>query len=204
MKNNFDVIQDKIKLYKNLSELLRKNKFDLNKNQEEVKEKRKNNTGFDKEKYNEEISLLNKRREEIKKEISSLKKQVKLVYQEAEQMIFDGITNNYSEIYERQLSRLYGTRIEIIVKKPGDDFDEETCFADGMVVTHDKLQHGKILNSHSFGIRDTTNNYMEKKVRVDFCVYTKTHKAGEFIPYNVELLYKHKIVKIKHKEEEIW
>ena len=78
-------------------------------------------------------------------------------------MIFDGISSSYSEIYERQLSHLYGSHVEVIVKKLGDEFDEETCYADGMIVTHDKLQHGKILKMLTFGIRDTDNNYMEKK-----------------------------------------
>ena len=63
MKSNFDVIQKKIKLYKELSELLRKNKYELTVNQAEIKDKRKNYSCFDKDKYNEEISALNKRRE---------------------------------------------------------------------------------------------------------------------------------------------
>ncbi|MBO5713223.1 MAG: hypothetical protein J6R88_03395 [Clostridia bacterium] len=183
--------------------MLRKNKYELNLNQAEIKEKRKNYSYFDKDKYNEEISALNKKRDEIKKQISILKKEIKLTYQDAEKMIFDGIKENYSEIYERQLSRLYGTHVEIIVKKVGDIFDEETCYADGMVVTHDKLQHGKVLKTYSFGIRDTDNNYMEKKARVEFCVYTKAHKAGDLIPYNPLLLAKRKIIKVKYKEEEI-
>lgn len=203
MKNNFDVIQSKIKLNKDLNELLRKKKYELSINQSDIKEKRKNYSYFDKDKFDEEITLLNKTRDELKEEISSLKKQIKIAYQEAEKMIFDGISENYSEIYERQLSRLYGSHVEIIVKTVGDAFDEETCYADGMIVTHDKLQHGKILKMHSFGIRDTDNNYMEKKARVEFCVYTKAYKAGEMIPYNPLLVAKHKIIKINYKDGEV-
>lgn len=201
--NNFDVIQKKIKNYKDLNELLKQKKLELASNQEEVKEKRKNYTYYDKDANDKEIALLNKERDCLKNEISNLKKQIKKTYSETEKMIFDGITQSYSEIYERQLSHLYGSRVEVIVKKTGDDFDEDTCYSESMVVTHDKLQHGKILKMLSFGIRDVDNNYMEKKVRVDFCVYTKTRKAGEVIPYDPEILAKRKIINVKYKDGEV-
>ena len=202
MKHNFEVIQSKIKLHKDLNEELRKAKFELNKNQDEIKEKRKNYSYFDKKVFNEEISALNQKRDELKQSISNLKKQIKIAFSEAEKMIFGGIQENYSEIYERQLSRLYGKHVEVIVKKTGDDFSEDTCYAEGMVVTHDKIQHGKILKMSAFGLRDADNNYMERKAHVEFCVYTKAFKAGEVIPYDPEKVAKRKIVKIKYKEGE--
>lgn len=202
MQNNFDVIQKKIRKYKDLNELLRLKKLELSSNQEEITKRRKNYTYYDKDTHDKEITSLNNERDKLKNEISNLKKQIKNTYKEAEKMIFDGISENYSEIYERQLSRLYGFHIEVIVKKTGDDFDEETCYSDGMVITHDKLQHGKILKMISFGLRDTDNNYIEKKARVEFCVYSKTHKAGEVIPFDPEYIHKHKIIKIKFKDGE--
>lgn len=202
MKQNFDIIQEKLKKYKELNEVLRQKKLELSSNRQDVKERRKNYTYYDKESHDKEISSLNKEREDLKNEISEIKKEIKQTYRETEKMIFDGISENYSEIYERQLSRLYGFHTEIIVKNIGDDFDEETCIADGMIITHDKYQHGKILKMYSFGIRDTDNNYMEKKARVEFCVYSKLHKAGEVVPYDPEMLNKHKIIKIKYKDGE--
>lgn len=202
MKANFDIIQEKIKKHKSLNEALRQKKLELDSALEDAKEKRKNFTFYDKADYDREISALNNEREKLKKEISNIKKEIKKVYQEAEKMIFDGISSSYSEIYERQLSRLYGSHVEVIVKKLGDEFDEETCYADGMIVTHDKLQHGKILKMLTFGIKDTDNNYMEKKAHVEFCVYSKAHKVGEIIPYDPEILAKRKIIKIKYKNGE--
>ena len=158
----------------------------LQENQEKLKTVRKNTV---KERgKNEELTALNEERNKLKTLISETKKVVKENYNLAEEMIFNGIKTHYSEVYENQLSRLYGYKIDVLVKNMGDVFDEETCFASAVIITRNKTQHRKIIRMIEFGIRDTHNNVMERKVKVEVCAYSKKHKAGEVVPFNYELI----------------
>ena len=91
-------------------------------------------------------------------------------------------------MYEKQLSRLYGYKVDVLVKEPGDLYDEETCIATTIIVTRNKKQHKKIVRMLDFGIRDKRNYYTEKKVKVEVCIYSKKYLAGEVLPYDRELL----------------
>lgn len=184
--SDFDVIEGKIKTYKELSAKLQKMQNALQENQEKLKTVRKNtvsNRG-----KNEELTALNDERNKLKLAISDAKKIVKESYQTAEELIFNGITSHYSEVYENQLSRLYGYKIDVLVKNMGDEFDEETCIATTVIITRNKSQHRKVLRMLEFGIRDTHQNVMERKVKVEVCAYSKKHKAGEVVPFNYELI----------------
>ena len=78
----------------------------------------------------------------------------------------------------------------MLVVEPGDFFDEETCTATTVIVTKNKKQHKKIVRMIDFGIRDSHNHYTEKKVRVELCVYSKKHKAGDVLPFDRGLISK--------------
>ena len=183
---DFDVIESKIKSYKELSLKLYKMQMALEENQERLKTVRKNTVST--RGKNEELVSLNEERNNLKSSISEAKKLAKEAYTTAEEMIFDGIKNHYSEVYENQLSRLYGYKIDVLVKQMGDLFDEETCFANTIVITKNRSQHRKIIRMLEFGIRDTHNNVMERKVKVEVCAYSKKHRAGEVLPFDYELI----------------
>jgi hypothetical protein len=78
--------------------------------------------------------------------------------------------------------------MNIIVKKMGEDFDNETCIADIVVATKDKKQHLKVIKTLRFGIRDVDNNRVKTKARVEVCVYNKKIPAGTIIPYDSVLI----------------
>ena len=105
-------------------------------------------------------------------------------------MIFDGISNSYSDVFDVQLSKLYGYKIEVVIKNIGDDFDERTCLADFMIITKDKKQHAKVIRMLDFGLVETDANFVIKKAKVEMCVYSKKHTAGSVVPYDYELLNK--------------
>ena len=113
--------------------------------------------------------------------------QISSFFSKTEQLIFTGIRTHYSEVYEKQLSRLYGYKIDLLVKAPGEYFDESTCTASTVIITKNKSQHKKIVKMLDFGIRDAHTYYTERKVAVEVCVYSKKHKAGDLIPFNREL-----------------
>ena len=182
---SFDVIEQNVKQYKDLSFSLTALQEDLDKTSQSLKVARKNSVSM--RGKNDEISLLNEKRAELKEKISSTKKAVKDVFSKTEEMIFAGIREHYSEVYENQLSRLYGYKVELLVKNPGDYFDEATCTATTVIITKNKAQHKKIVKLIDFGIRDAQTFYTEKKARVDVCVYSKKLKAGEVIPFDREL-----------------
>ena len=182
---SFDVIEQNVKEYKELSFLLSSLQEDLEKTVQCLKVARKNSVSM--RGKNDEIFLLNEKRNELKDKISSTKKAVKDVFSKTEQMIFLGIREHYSEVYENQLSRLYGYKVELLVKNPGDYFDEATCTATMVIITKNKAQHKKIVKMIDFGIRDAQTFYTQKKARVDVCVYSKKLKAGEVIPFDREL-----------------
>ena len=185
MSFNFELIEQNIKEYKDLNFLLNSLQEDLEENAESLKIARKN--GVSVRGKNDEISLLNEKRGELKEKISSTKKAVKEAYNKTEQLIFSGIRSHYSEVYEKQLCRLYGYKIDVLVKTPGEYFDEATCTASTVIITKNKAQHKKIVKMLDFGIRDAHTFYTEKKVKVDVCVYSKKHKAGDVIPFDREL-----------------
>ncbi len=184
MNGNFEVIEQSIKEYKDLTYLLSSLQQDLDENAHSLKIARKN--GVSLRGKNDEITLLNQNREELKDKISLTKKVVKEVFSKTEQLIFTGIRTHYSEVYENQLSRLYGYKIDVLVKTPGEYFDESTCTASTVIITKNKAQHKKIVKMLDFGIRDAHTFYTERKVSVEVCVYSKKHKAGDLIPFNRE------------------
>lgn len=185
MNGNFEVIEQSIKEYKDLTFLLSSLQQDLEENAHSLKIARKNGVSI--RGKNDEITLLNREREELKDKISETKKLVKEVFSKTEQLIFTGIRTHYSEVYEKQLSRLYGYKIDVLVKTSGEYFDETTCTASTVIITKNKAQHKKIVKMLDFGIRDAHTFYTERKVSVEVCVYSKKHKAGDVIPFDREL-----------------
>ncbi len=184
--NNYDYIEKRLKEYKDSSRKLNICKARL----EEVTSKCANlrkNTSL---KSNQELKILNEERASLKTEISLLKKAVKTLYAETEKAIFTGIETNYTEVYENQLSRLYGSKIDVLIKRIGDDFDLETCNASKIIITKDKSQHGKILKMLSFGLKDRETNVAYKKALVEICCYSKKLKAGEAVEFDLTLLGK--------------
>ena len=182
----YDEIEKKIYNYKNSSYKLKKDKLRLQEVLAKLKELRKNVSKG----VNEEILSLNSEHSFLKQEISALKKTVQSEYDSAEKMIFDGISNNYSDVFDVQLSKLYGYKMEVVVKNMGDDFDERTCLADFMIITKDKKQHAKVIRMLDFGLVETDANYVVKKAKVEMCVYSKKLMAGSVIPFDYEMLYK--------------
>ncbi|MBE5744331.1 MAG: hypothetical protein E7358_06455 [Clostridiales bacterium] len=183
---NFEKIEENIKEYKDLNFLLGELQSKLEEVLQSLKKERKNPLST--QGVNKQIATLNEERESLKEKISLTKKQIKQVFAVTEQIIFSGINGKYSEVYERQLSRLYGYKIDVLVKNPGELYDEQTCIATSLIVTKNKSQHKKIVKMIDFGIRDSHTFYTERKIRVEVCVYSKKHKAGEVIPFDRELL----------------
>lgn len=183
---NFEIIEENIKRYKYLNDLLNALQYELDGNAQMLKSARKN--GVSLHARNDEISDLNEKRNVLKDKISETKKQIKKIYSETEQLIFTGIRTKYSEVYEKQLSRLYGYNIDVLIKNPGDYYDEETCLATLIMATRNRAQHKKIVKMVDFGIRDTQKHFTERKVRVEVCIFSKKHKAGEVIPFDTELI----------------
>lgn len=182
---NFDTIEKLIKQYKELNGNLKNLKTQLNNVMLELKELRKDVTV----KYlNQEILSKNTLRDSLKLEISAIKKTIKKVFSDCEKLIFDGIKSHYSEVYEKQLSRLYGYKITIINKKIGDDYDENLCTVKNVITTKNKEQHKKVLKTLDFGILENADNYVVKKAVVEISVYSKNHKVGTALPYDIELL----------------
>lgn len=184
-KTNFDAIEVLLKQYKTASQKLNSLKTQLEEIKGELKELRKDVTV---RRINEKILEKNTIRDGLKVEISEVKKVVKKAYSECETLIFNGINYRYSEVYDKQLSRLYGAKVEIIVKSVGDDYDEKVCDVKNVIITKNKEQHKKILSNVDFGILDVSNNYPIKKALVEICVYSKKIPAGTTLPFDTELL----------------
>ena len=182
MIGNFEVIENHIKEYKDLTYLLSSLQQDLEENAQSLKTARKNTVSV--RGKNDEVSYLNQKRVELKEKISETKKAVKDCFSRTEELIFTGIRTHYSEVYEKQLSRLYGYKIDVLVKRPGEYFDEATCTASTVIITKNKAQHRKIVKMLDFGVRDAHTFYTERKVSVEVCVYSKKHKAGDVIPFD--------------------
>ncbi len=182
---NFDLIESKIKNYKKLSSELESKKDRLQEVFALLKNARKDVTVKN---VKGDILALNLERQVLKEDISDIKKKINKEYKEAETLILEGIENDYSEVYEKQLSRLYGVKMNIIVKKIGEDFDNETCIAETIISTKDKKQHLKVIKTLHFGIRDVDNNRVKSKARVEVCVYSKKTPPGTIIPYDSVLI----------------
>lgn len=182
---NFELIESKIKNYKKFSNELETKKERLQEVFDLLKVARKDVTVKD---VKGEILSLNIERQALKESISDIKKKINREYKEAEDLILAGIENDYSEVYEKQLSRLYGVKMNIIVKKIGEDFDNETCIAETVISTKDKKQHLKVIRTIHFGIRDVDNNRVKTKARVEVCVYSKKTPPGTIIPYDSVLI----------------
>ena len=184
--NNYDYIEQQLKQYKDGARKLQISKTRL----EEVIAKcallRKNLNSENKA----ELKSLNEERARLKVEISNLKKVVKTLFKTVEDLIFLGIETNYTEVYENQLSRLYGFKVDVLIRRIGDDFDLETCNASKIIITKDKSQHGKILKMISFGLKERETNFVSKKALVEVCCFSKKHKAGEAVEFDLTLLGK--------------
>ena len=135
-------------------------------------------------------------RDKLKVEISNVKKEVKKLFSDCETMIFNGIKKRYSEVYDKQLSRLYGKKVSIIVKNVGDDYDEHLCDVKNIIITKNKEQHLKVLAMLDFGILELSDNYPIKKVLVEICAFNKKIPAGTVLPYDIELLWRKKNISI--------
>ncbi len=176
---DFELIEQKIKNHRQLSAELNKKRERLQEVFKLLKEARKDQNL---KSVREQILILNTERQMLKESISELKKLVNKEYNEAEKLILDGISFEYSEVYEKQLSRLYGVKMSVIYKKMGDDFDEETCIAQTVIATKDKKQHFKIIDTISFGVKNLDSNVINQKARVAVCYYTKKFTPGTVIP----------------------
>lgn len=185
-KSNFEIIEESIKEYKELGFLLSELQDKLEETADALKLERKN--GVSVRGVNPKITSLNEEREELKEKIKNTKKRIKEVFNSTEELIFAGIKGKYSEIYERQLSRLYGYKVDVIVIESGETYDEKTSLATAFIVTKNKSQHGKVVKMVDFGIRNSRTFYTEKKATVEVCVFSKKHKAGELLPVDKELL----------------
>ena len=186
-KTNFDVIENLLKEYKRASNNLNLLKTQLEEIKGELKELRKDLTV---KSLNEKILAKNTLRDRLKIEISETKRVAKKAFIECEALIFEGIKRKYSEVYDKQLSRLYGKKVEIIVKSVGDDYDEYLCDVKNVIITKNKDQHKKILAMLDFGILETADNYPIKKALVEICVYNKKIHAGTVLPFDTEMLWK--------------
>lgn len=184
-KSNFDAIETLLKEYKTASVNLNNLKNQLEETKHDLKELRKDITV---RRINEKILEKNTFRDKLKVEISDLKRVCKRVYSECESLIFAGIKHRYSEVYDKQLSRLYGYKVEIIVKTVGDDFDDYLCDVKNVIITKNKEQHKKILTMLDFGILEIADNYPIKKALVEICVYSKKIPAGTVMPFDIDLL----------------
>ena len=182
---NFDVIERLLKEYKNASSKLNALKTQLEEIKGDLKDLRKDLTV---KSLNEKILEKNTLRDRLKVEISDTKRIAKKAFSECERLIFEGINRKYSEVYDKQLSRLYGKKVEIIVKNVGDDYDDLLCDVKNVIITKNKDQHQKILANLNFGILDLSENYPIKKALVEICVYTKKFPAGTVLPFDTELL----------------
>ena len=185
-KSNFEKIEENIKEYKNLGFALSEYQEKLEEIANSLKQERKNSVSV--RGVNPIIASLNEEREDVKEKIKDAKKRVKELFTITEQLIFSGIRERYSEIYERQLSRLYGYKVDVLVVNPGDYFDEKTSIATTLIVTKNKSQHGKVVKMIDFGVRDAHTFYTERKAMVEVCVYSKKHKAGDVIPFERGIL----------------
>ncbi len=184
-KTNFDLIENLLKEYKTANNNLNSLKIQLEEIKEELKELRKDLTV---KSLNEKILEKNTLRDRLKVDISDAKRIAKKTYSDCETLIFDGIKRRYSEVYDKQLSRLYGKKVQIIVKNVGDDYDEFLCDVKNVIITKNKDQHKKILTNLDFGILETTDNYPIKKALVEICSYSKKIPAGTVLPFDTELL----------------
>ena len=106
------------------------------------------------------------------------------MYSEVETLILSSITNENYEVYQNQLSRLYGKKVDILTLNIGDDFDFETCNPVCVIITHDKSQHAKILNMLDFGLKDRELNVVDKKIDVEVCYYSRKIPAGTVLQYD--------------------
>ncbi len=184
-KTNFDLIENLIKEYKSASAKLNALKTQLEEIKGDLKEFRKDLTV---KSLNEKILEKNTVRDRLKVEISDVKRVAKRAYSECESLIFEGIHRRYSEVYDKQLSRLYGKKVEIIKKGVGEDFDEFLCDVKNVIITKNKDQHRKILAMLDFGILDISENYPIKKALVEICAFNKKIPAGTVLPFDTELL----------------
>lgn len=184
---NYEKIEELLKRYKISETGLVRSKLHLKEVDDSLKENRKN---LEERGVNDSLVALNKERVELKKKISVYKREVGISYSECEKLIFNGIQENYTEIYDNFISRLYGIKTEIIYKRLGDDFDETTCVADSVIVTKNKSQHGKIIRTLKFGLKNIEQNVVCEKAVVEVCAYVRKKKAGTMMVFDTDLFKK--------------
>ena len=179
MYGNFDIIEQNTVVYNDCKRSLAVMQNELNKVLTELSEKRKNYSAFEKSVADKQIYDLNTRRELLKGEISELKKTARKAYNVAEDLIFKGVAARYSDVYDTLLSNLYGFKAKILIMAPGDEYFEDSCVLDSVVITHDKHQHRKILRMIQFGIKNLEDEKVVKPVVCEVCAYNRKLPAGE-------------------------
>ncbi len=181
---NYEFVERKLQEY-------RENKFKLKSNQnrlEKIKDilaelRKKTISNSNVEEINK-LKELNSERVLLKEEISKGKKLVKDLYLEVETLILSSINAENYEVYENQLSRLYGKKIDVLTLEIGETFDLTTCNPLRVIITHNKNQHGKVLNMLDFGLKDRELNIVEKKIDVEICWYNRKIPAGTEMQYD--------------------
>lgn len=177
MYGNFDIIEQNTVVYNDCKRKLAALQNELNAVLSGLSEKRK--SGGAKGEVDKDIYDLNSRRERLKGEISELKKTARKAYSVAEDLIFKGVAARYSDVYDTLLSNLYGYKAKILIMAPGDEYFEDSCVLQNVVITHDKRQHRKILRTMQFGIKNLQDDRIVKPVVCEVCAYNKKLPAGE-------------------------
>lgn len=183
-KENYEYVEQKLQEYRKCKFTLKSNQNRLEKLKGECAELRKKTVSKSNVDEINKLKLLNAERVELKESISIGKKQVKKLYNEVETLILTSITSENYEVYENQLSRLYGKKIDVLTLEIGDNFDFETCNPVSVIITHKKSQHGKVLNMLDFGLKDRELNVVDKKIDVEICWYNRKIPAGTVMQYD--------------------
>ena len=181
---NYEFVEKKLQEYRECSFTLKSNQNRLERLKDECVELRKQSISKTNKDATNKLKQLNSERVYLKEAISKGKKLTKILYSEVETLILSSITNENYEVYQNQLSRLYGKKVDILTLNIGDDFDFETCNPVCVIITHDKSQHAKILNMLDFGLKDRELNVVDKKIDVEVCYYSRKIPAGTVMQYD--------------------
>ncbi|MBR5438933.1 MAG: hypothetical protein IKV61_01810 [Clostridia bacterium] len=183
-KKNYEYVEQKLQEYRERKFTLKSNQNRLEKLKDECAELRKLTISKSNLEASNKLKQLNEERVYLKEQISIGKKVVKQLYSDAELLILSNITAENYEVYQNQLSRLYGKKIDILTLEIGDSFDFETCNPIGVIITHNKSQHGKVLKMLDFGLKDRELNVVDKKIDVEICWYNRKIPAGTVMQYD--------------------
>ncbi len=183
-ERNYEYVERKLQNYRESKFTLKSNQNRLEKIKDECAELRKKTISKSNVEEIDRLKLLNAERVVLKEQISAGKKVVKQLFSEVENLILSSITADNYEVYENQLSRLYGKKIDVLTLEIGDSFDLETCNPSCVIITHNKSQHGKVLKMLDFGLKDRELNVVDKKIEVEICWYNRKIPAGTVIEYD--------------------